>query len=84
MTPAVTPNQGGPTERAPKEEIRTSEIAIVQMFDKILERKLISKGFLANPSAESVAGEHTQLFTEAFPVISHEGPFSSWNRLFSC
>ena len=35
------------------------------------------------PSVESVAGEHTQLFTEGFPVIFHEGPFSSWNRLFS-
>ena len=33
------------------------------------------RGFLKNPSVESVAGKHTQLFTEGFPVIFHEGPF---------
>ena len=33
---------------------------------------------------ESVSGEHAQLFTEGFPIIFHEGPFSSWNCLFSC
>ena len=40
------------------------------------------RGLLKNHSVESVAEEHTQLFTEGFPVIFHEGPFSSWNRLF--
>ena len=33
----VVPNRGGPTERAPKEEIRSSEIPIFRMFDKITE-----------------------------------------------
>ena len=40
------------------------------------------RGFLNNPSVESVAGEHTQLFTEGCPIIFHAGPFSSWIRLF--
>ena len=35
-----------------------------------------------NPSIESVAGEHTQLYTEGFPIIFHEGLFSSWNHIF--
>ena len=30
---------------------------------------------LKNPFVESVAGDHTQLFTEGFPVIFHEGSF---------
>ena len=40
--------------------------------------------FLNKPSVESVPGEHTQLFTEGFPVIFHEGPFSSWNHICPC
>ena len=79
-TCAWTPNRGGPTERAPKEEIRSSENPKFRIFDKIAEKKR-SRGFLKNPSVESVAGEQTQLFTEGFPVIFHEGPFSSWNHL---
>ena len=30
---------------------------------------------LENPSVESVAGDHTQLFTDGLLVIFHEGPF---------
>ena len=33
------------------------------------------------PSLESVTGEQTKLSTEGFPVIFHEGPFSSWNYI---
>ena len=36
---------------------------------------------MKNPSVESVAGEHTQLFTEGFPIIFHDRPFSSWKKL---
>ena len=80
----VVPNRGEPTERAPMEEIRSSEIPKFRIFDKIAEKNNFLRGFLKNPYVESVAGEHTQLFTEGFPVIFHEGPFSSWNRKFSC
>ena len=37
-TCAWTPNRGGPTERAPKEEIWSSEIPHFRMFDKIAEK----------------------------------------------
>ena len=80
----VVPNRGGPTERAPKEELRSSENPNFRIFDKKCRKMNFLLGFLKNPSVESVAEEHTQLFTEGFPVIFHEGPFSSWNRLFSC
>ena len=52
------------------------------MFDKLAEKTIFLRGFLKIPSVESVAGEHTQLFTEGVPVIFHEGLFSSWNRIF--
>ena len=52
------------------------------MFDKTAGKNVFSNRILKNPSVESVAGEHTQLFTEGFPIIFHEGPFPSWNRLF--
>ena len=54
----------------------SSEIPVFRMFDKITENTNFLRGFLKNPLIESVAGEHTQLFTEGFPVIFHEGLFS--------
>ena len=35
----VVPNRGGPTERAPKEEIRSSENPKFRVFDKITENR---------------------------------------------
>ena len=51
-------------------------------FSTKSQKMYFLRGFLKNPSVESVTGEHAQLFTEGFPVIFHEGPLSSWNRLF--
>ena len=94
-TCAWTPNRGGPTERGgpnPGWAYRTgSEGGNLELrnssfsdFRQNHRTTIFLRGFLKNPSVESVLGEHTQLFTEGFPVIFHEGPFSSWNRLFSC
>ena len=41
----VVPNRGGPTERAPKEEIRSSEIPKFRIFDKIAEKRIFYEGF---------------------------------------
>ena len=67
-----------------RRKFRSSEIPVFRIFDKIAEKTNFLRGFLRNPSVESVPGEHTQLFTEGFPVLFHEGLFSSWKRLFSC
>ena len=39
-TCAWTPNRGGPTERAPKEEIQSSENPKIRMFDNIAEKRI--------------------------------------------
>ena len=65
-------------------KFRSSEIPVFRIFDKLAENTNFLRGFLKNSLVESVPGEHTQLFTEGFPVIFHEGPFSSWNHIFSC
>ena len=57
---------------------------ILGFSTKLQKKTNFIRGFSKNPSVESVAGEQTQFFTEGFPVIFHEGPFPSWNRLFSC
>ena len=44
-TCAWTPNRGGPTERAPKEEIRSSEIPNVRFFGKIAGNEFSKRVF---------------------------------------
>ena len=84
MTPARDPKPGwayrtGSDGGSP--ELRNSKFSDVRQNHRKINFPI---GFLKNPSLESAAGEHTQLFTEGFPVIFHEGPLSSWNRRFSC
>ena len=78
----MTPNWGGPTERAPKEgipELRNSNFSDVRQHHR---KNHFLRGFLNTPSVESVPGEQAQLFTEGFPIIFHEALFSSWNHMF--
>ena len=77
------PNRDGPTELAPTEEVPELRNSSFSDFRQNRRKTNFLRRFLKNPSVESVAGEHTQLFTEGFPVIFHKGLFSSWKRLFS-
>ena len=45
------------------------------MFDKITEKHVFLTGSFKNPFVESVASDHTQLSTEGFLAIFHEGLF---------
>ena len=84
MTPARDPKPGWAYRTGSEggdPELRKSKFSD---FRQNRRKTNFLRAFLKNPSVESVAGEHTQLLTEGFPVIFHEGPFSSWNRLFSC
>ena len=45
MTPAVTPNWGGPTELAPTEEIRSSENPKFRIFDTIAAKGISKRVF---------------------------------------
>ena len=76
-TAAGPPNRDGPTEWAPMEEV--PEVRNSSFSDVRQNRRKTNflRGFLKNPFVESVPGEHMELFTEGFPVIVHEGPFSS-------
>ena len=76
------PNRDGPTERSPTEEVPELRNSEISDFRQNRRKTNFLRGFLKNPSVESVLGEHTQLFTEGFPVIFHEGLFSSWKRFF--
>ena len=66
----VAPNWGGPTERAPKEEIWSSEIPNFRICRQNRRKTNSPRGFLKNPSVEGVAGEHTQLSSKEFPLSS--------------
>ena len=33
---------------------------------------------MKNPSVESVVDDHTQVYTDGFPIICHVGPFAFW------
>ena len=72
----VVPNRGGPTELAPTEEVSELRNSSFSDFRQNHRKTNFLRGFLKNPLVESVPGEHTQLFTEGFLVIFHEGLFS--------
>ena len=69
------PNRGGPTDLAPTEEVPELRNSSFLDFRQTRRKTNFLKCFLKNPVVESVPGEHTQLFTEGFPVIFHEGLF---------
>ena len=63
------PNRDGPTEQSPTEEFPELRNSSFSDFRQNRRKTNFPRGFLKNPSVESVPGEHTQLFTEGFPVI---------------
>ena len=79
MTPAVTPNRGGPTERAPKEEnleLRNS------MFSDVRQKHtehIFLRECLKNPSVESVSDDQTRLSPKDVLL-----PFTSVHVLPGC
>ena len=76
------PNRGGPTEWAPTEEIPEFRHSLFSDGRQNHVKTNFLIVVLKNPLVESVASDHTQLFTEGFPAIFHEGLFSSWNYIF--
>ena len=78
MTPTVTPNREGPTEREPKEgipELRDSSVSDVPQNSRQMcvpdvrqnrRKHIVLRGVLKNPSVESVSGEQTQLSPKDF------------------
>ena len=81
-TCAWTPNKGGPTERAPTEDIPELRNSFFRMFGNIAEKNTFSNSFVEGTFCRKCSWGACATFTNEFSIIFHEGLFSSWNHIF--